>query len=249
MPKEKENYYPFSGEVAPTDLSVGIFSLTEYPNKLLRKNRIGELSDGDDFSHEDIKTGLGLFTELEKVYKINTLKPDSVIGMDPISRDVVMFNVVDKIKGRNLEQADNLSVEDLSKVDEHFVKILDYFFGKFKSNQVYLYDIGSARQSMLGRKQGDSEDAVYLVDIDPRITEKHLETKANILQFWDSISELYWDSLLVVEENNKATGALINTRKKLQEILLEFVKMPEVPQVLSGHIEFINELIDNLNKQ
>lgn len=103
---------------------------------------------------------------------INVIGFDFVIGNEPFTaeRKPALFVIADKVNGVELDKLEptdvNLSLF-LGQLKSLFTNLIDYHFDLAISGKEYLADIHSSEQYMFGKKKGDFQDRIYLVDIDP----------------------------------------------------------------------------------
>lgn len=106
-----------------------------------------------------LKIAEHLFEEIEEKYGI--LVPASFF----VGRDNSANSIVDKIEGKNLAQA-NVSNEIVPQVQKLYASVAKYFLDKLMYGGFYLTDINNPNQYVYGRKRGESEDKIYLIDTD-----------------------------------------------------------------------------------
>lgn len=79
----------------------------------------------------------------------------------------------------NIEWADVGDPEIKQKFEKETIdlyrKIISYYEDKMKAKEYYLLDIGSWEQYVYGRKAGDEEDYIYLVDVGGEYTKDPLQ--------------------------------------------------------------------------
>ena len=142
------------------------FELKDEPNKVIRVESSGELNrkhKGKFELAELVEIAKGLYKELQEKYGIN-VPADFFIGKDKKEKDVA-YSVVDKIEGKHLGEVDK-SEEISKKVEKLYTSVTKYFLDKSKEDGLYLWDICGPSQYVYGKKPGDREEEIYLVDTD-----------------------------------------------------------------------------------
>jgi hypothetical protein len=142
------------------------FELKNEQNKIIRVENLDELKH----KHKDkfelvelVEIAKELFTELQEKYEIN-VPADFFIGKDKEEKEVV-YSVVDKIEGKHLGEVEK-SEEVSKKIEKLYTSVAKYFLDKSKEGGLYLWDICGQSQYVYGKKSGDNEDKIYLIDTD-----------------------------------------------------------------------------------
>lgn len=138
----------------------------DLPNKIIRVENSADLLGNHDNKMglpELVETVKGLYKELDKKYGI--IAPAQFFIEKNNKGEDVACSVVDKIKGEHFEKFGNH--EDLShKVEKLYASIANYFFDKYKEGGLYIWDINGESQYIYGKKEGDKENNIYLIDTD-----------------------------------------------------------------------------------
>ena len=136
------------------------------PNKIIRVESFDELLD----KHNNkigipnlVGTAKNLYKELEEKYGI-VAPVDFATSKDNHGKDVVCV-ITDKIEGQNLEKVEN-GEEFVNKVEKLYSAVAKYFLDKSKDGGLYIWDINGESQYIYGKKLGDKEDKIYLIDTD-----------------------------------------------------------------------------------
>jgi hypothetical protein len=171
---EKENNLDtlnFNDLVAST-ISKGHLELNKFyepkdnSNKIVRVESFDELLDKHDNKigiPELIETTKKLYKELEEKYGIVT-PVDFATSKDNDGKEFVCV-ITDKIEGQNLEKVEK-SDEFVSKAEKLYSSIAKYFLDKSKDGGLYIWDINGESQYIYGKKLGDKEYKIYLIDTD-----------------------------------------------------------------------------------
>lgn len=166
--KEKINSLNFNNlteSSIPNKISK-FYESKDYPGKIIRVEDFNELLNRHDNKisvPELVDIAKKLYTELGEKYGIVAPVTFS-IEKNNKGEDVVC-SIVDKIKGEHFENINNQ--EDLlNKVEKLYSSIAEYFLDKYKEGGLYIWDINGESQYLYGKKEGDTEDKIYIVDTD-----------------------------------------------------------------------------------
>lgn len=176
---------PFKTPLEDSEYSHKIKLLEAAPDKVVRKYllysprliKLSEKITSDEWAsrrfHEEFekeidkfKRGSDIFRTLEKKYHIAIPKFDCVVGKNEEDADVLVYIVVDKIIGENIEEASNLPPEAREKLDEFYTALIQYYYDVFQEGGDYWWDFTN-KQIVYGHKKDEKEDKVYIVDIEP----------------------------------------------------------------------------------
>jgi hypothetical protein len=103
-----------------------------------------------------------LFDELSERYNIDA--PVSFEG-----KGEELFIITDIVKGVHFEELDIESVEgevNGKEFEKLCLSLVSYFSDKFFSNDPVLWDIAKTSAFVYGKKEGDLDDHIYLIDTD-----------------------------------------------------------------------------------
>lgn len=142
------------------------FESSDRPNKIIRVEDGKELikkHKGKFELIELVEEAKKLYTELEEKYGI-IVPAEFFIGKDKTGNDVI-YSVVDKIEGKRFEDIEKTD-EDIKKVEALYTSVAKYLLDKFKEGGLYLWDICGESQYIYGKKVGEDEDKIYLIDTD-----------------------------------------------------------------------------------
>ena len=121
------------------------------------------MTRNNDYIPELVEIAKKLYQELEEKY--NILVPvDFTISKYGDGKDVVC-SITNKIEGKHLGEI-NKSEEFLSKTEKLYASIAKYFLDKFREGGLYVWDLNGESQYVYGKKLGDKEDKIYLIDTD-----------------------------------------------------------------------------------
>jgi hypothetical protein len=165
---------PFSDKLKPSDVSGyhnkwKIDKLNEFEGdseKIVRVEKFENLEKrfkGKLDIVEAAQIASGLFRELEEVYGIK-VPTQFVIGKNEKGEKVV-YQLVDKIEGKSLGEAPK-TPEFVNAVEKLYENISKYFLDKAEHGGFYLTDINAKNQYVYGKKKGETEDKMYLIDTD-----------------------------------------------------------------------------------
>lgn len=124
------------------------------------------------------------FDKLRKDYGVNVVQVDEVIGKNEYGR-VKMFLIVDDIEGVRLDEVHetpSFSDKTVAETDSFLTGVLSYLFDAYRSKKLFLSDLGELNQYVYGHKAGESQDKIYLVDVEPYLSKPEDEYYRNNFQ-------------------------------------------------------------------
>ncbi len=162
---------PFK-KLEKSDLSSNIYELPSSPDKLVRRyfpatDFYGKISD-----KEAAAKTIKLFGELKDFH---IPSPAAMVVAKYENDREGLYIVTDRIEGRDLNDAID-SAADLSETEQEslsgelaelYGSLVDYLESKLDAGGYFLSDIFSNRQYVYGRRRGEKEPHIYLVDTDP----------------------------------------------------------------------------------
>jgi RNA-binding protein YhbY len=144
-----------------------LFEIKGNPDKIVRMESFKSLEHrykGDVDPVVIAEEGQKLYAELEKKYGI-AVPVEFLVGKDSKDNDVI-YAIVDKIDGSDLDKIE-VTPELTEKVEKLYEAIAQYYLDTVtKKERIYLADINNASQYVYGKKKGDEEPRIYLVDTD-----------------------------------------------------------------------------------
>ena len=153
--------------ISPSKRPGKLFEEKNFPNKIIRVERADELlsKHNNAFEFPELVQEAGrLYRELEEKYGINVPINTYKIEKDKSGHDIV-YCIVDRIEGKHLEEVD-LSNEFNEQVETLYTSVARYFVDKQKEGGLYLWDINGQSQYIYGKKSGEQNDKIYLIDTD-----------------------------------------------------------------------------------
>lgn len=232
-PKIQVNEVPFRSLVS-SGISEMFSEIESNPNKVIRTESFDELDERYNNKIEITeltKITKKLFKELEEKYGIPT-PVDFLIGKNK-EGDKVVYSIVDKIAGRNLEEVEP-SVEVITKSDALYASVAKYFFDKSNEGGPYLCDINNPSQFVYGRKHGEQEDKVYLVDTDLYISNSRVGIYLVVNWLTRHMSG--------VEKHLKTNF------EKAREYINKFVEQPLSEELVNSERDEVNKNINEIKK-
>ncbi|MES2437409.1 MAG: hypothetical protein V4519_05365 [Patescibacteria group bacterium] len=167
---------PFNERLIPSGLGdtpqhlEELLQLENHPNKIIRIYPLDVVEQTYHMPAEEaLKNGKRLFEELNTNYNIST-KADFVIGKDKEDRKVV-YIITDRIEGESLHHiVDKSESDEIKKIegDVHnmYISLIKYYTDKIQSGDYFLDDIAILHQYVYGKKTGELEEKIYMVDTD-----------------------------------------------------------------------------------
>jgi hypothetical protein len=162
------------------------------------------------------------FIELEKVYGVR-IAPTTFVPAKPHSEFLELFEVTEKIEGKNLEKIIEESGQDLEEVRQRmtylFQSLCNYVLAKFSEKKKIMGDIYRSRQYVFGTRKASLAKELYLVDPDPHyINLENLTSGRFYTEYLNVIIEISID-LMKLEKIVHLD--LRETKLKLREKYLE----------------------------
>lgn len=160
--------YLIESEISPVHKGRGkLFEIKDNPDKIVRVETFEDLERRYKGRVDPIVVGeLGqkLYGELKSNYGIDA-PVEFLAGKDSRNNDVI-YGIVDKIDGVDLGNSTFDSKISL-EVENLYEKIAQYYLDKMSvEDGLYLADINNPSQYVYGKKKGDVEPHIYLVDTD-----------------------------------------------------------------------------------
>jgi len=216
--KQSEDSYdqPFREPLSDSDLAYTIKRLSSNPDKLVREWDLEQYGQ----SVEDARKGIEMFRKMERLYGIAVTKMDLLIGKS--HGRVKLFTIVDKIEGANLAYGvKELPQSAREEVDMFFANLAQFYFDILKRGGEYWWDYGT-HQLVYGHKKGESENRVYIVDVEPRyyVYEENHDNGNVIAPYLNEIAE----DVLSLESVFKNGELLQKTRTSLLKMADEILK-------------------------
>lgn len=150
---------PFCEPLVDIDPPTGgnIVTLPSHPDVIIRNPSVW-------FSPELYISAKGLFEELETSYGIHIPRFQYVIGAGKYRKQV--FVVTERIYGRDIESLEPDAIPSKSESEELCNNLVSYFQNVYRQRKIFLSDL-SRNQFMYGHRQGETKDAIFMVDLDP----------------------------------------------------------------------------------
>lgn len=211
------NEVPFRGELKDSEISkVNIdnkFSeIGDNPDKIVRIESFDLLNSRYKNKIEPIElTGIAnkLYKELETEYGI-PVSVDFLVGKDKEGNKVV-YSITDKIEGKNLGDIDiEISGEFITQVQKLYESIAKYFFDKLRQGGFYLSDINGSSQYVCGKKHGEQENKIHLIDTDIYINDSKVAIYTIVEWLTRHMNELEGKFNIRFERAREYTDKFIN---------------------------------------
>jgi hypothetical protein len=183
MPVEQ---FPFiKGDLAEADfgeMPVPTFNMWEIQGKediVIReesdrvKNTHGQTKKDLERRIEIYKDGKKLFHELRDKYNINVIPFGYIVGKADPDDSPQVFSVTKKIFGKNIRDISRGELDDQEnkkfskEADQMISSLAEYAKDKYANYGNILNDVFHYHQYVFGKKTGDKENKIYLVDIEP----------------------------------------------------------------------------------
>lgn len=169
----KESEKSLFSKLTPSDLNKGetdreFYQYDNDPSRIIRIDSFDDLTERYDNVVDPVhvvELGKKLFSEIQRDYNIKA-PVEILLNKDEKNKEAV-YIITDKIEGQSLEESlIGENPEFLKKLETLYVSISKYYLDKLNSKEAHLADLNNMSQYVYGRKKGDIEDEIYLVDTD-----------------------------------------------------------------------------------
>lgn len=184
VPAEINRHSPFKKPLVDIDITNpksdywNFYGIERLQDKIVRVRR------GIEEDIERYAKGKLHFDELRDNYGIHVPRMQT-IAVKAKRWDVLFYTVTDRVYGTNLQTFSPATQVTKDKLDQCFASLAQRFIDVEQNGGTYLIDFSNPWEMfMYGRREGETEDNVYLVDIDPSIAvhEKDDDSQFDLLQ-------------------------------------------------------------------
>lgn len=214
-----EKYPPFQGDIQHNNPGRKS-SLEKNPEKVIRET----FGRGEDRN----KNAEELFHELSQKYGISVLPYKIIVGPSSQYDGAATYLATDRVHGLTIDRAMEIPLEQREKIrdamEDATIGIINMYLEKYEHGGPYLDDL-KLSQFMFGHTATDSQDKLYLIDLDPFIA---WNEEGNTDRIVTKISNLLQD-----------IGILAQKNKMHFEGLHQFVS-EQLPKLQSGHRDQMN---------
>ncbi|MCX6736311.1 MAG: hypothetical protein NTZ13_04470 [Candidatus Parcubacteria bacterium] len=231
--EQKPDKAPFK-EWKDSDLqgfSSELFSLPDHPELVIRNSVTlpdkGNIMDMVDFWSGRAKD----FRNFAEKYGIKMAKTSYFVGSDPkfktnIPKEAspMFMAATERIDGKNLSALNEINEKAEKEIDALFSGLFSALYDASKENGYSWEDYGNG-QVMYGTAPGEKEQHVYIVDVDPLMTNwETIPRERKDFFFWTNMNWIF-------KEMEELEKRVVNKSKKFQsahEILSKIIsEMPE----------------------
>lgn len=212
-----------------------IYALEGHPEIIARHEDLLAYPDGAKRPEDLLRRAKQLFTEIAELYHIavpqlSYVSDENHLGSQAPAED--FYIITDRIRGitgRELLQVEQWNHDTAHQILELYEKLVHYFASKAEQAEWFLTDIYPLRQYILGRRQADERETLFLVDLEPHIAEfsQQAFTHGNqrLLASFAALTEQ------IADLNFKATnfGIPLNYSKLLDRYQLFLDRIPPTP--------------------
>lgn len=210
------------------------YELKDNPNKIIRVESFDELKNKHDNKLEIgelVETAKKLYKELEEKYEISS-PVDFAVSKDKEGNDIVC-SITDRINGKQLENVEKTK-EFKIKTEKLYASISKYFLDKFNEGGLYVWDINGESQYIYGKKEGDKEDKIYLIDTDIWLSKSKK----------DMYLSVYW----LARHISWLEHCFGTSFQEARNYITEFISQPipeEVDEQVKKNLNGIKDILDN----
>src|SRR3989344_9540249 len=159
----------------------------------------------------------------ENIYRFSPKNTpfEYAIDMDEEEKEPVLYSVSDKIYGDNLltKFKEFKFDENIKEVEDLLIALTNYFEDKFYNDNYYLEDVGNLSNYMYGHRKGENKDRIYLVDIEPVLSDLNSLEKRK--HFYSRMKESFYPH---IEYAEKEMGVNLTDVRKEYSDFIEGVK-------------------------
>lgn len=180
---------------------------------------------------------------MREIYGIKTVSMDYVVGQNE-KGELKLFTIVDRINGENLKDIKILPTEAKKEFDSIYAALAQHYLDAYINKNDYWRDSAN-RQFVYGRKYGEKEDHVYLVDVDPEINvyDEQGEREFNEELFY--CLEKICEDMLMVEQKFNSPLKLSQSREKFAEIIEKISKEKPESRIKSIIMDKLKNLLSH----
>lgn len=191
LKKSEINPYQHHAKLRSLDIESGerivrTLELSEFGEKSIKVDEDRQA----DSAFEVLIRSKKLFDELREEYGIN-VQANFVIGKDNSRRKPIVYILTNRIEGESLNYFELIKSEEreifIDQLEKTYLSIVRYLSDKYKSGEYFLWDIEENRQYVYGKKRGDADKKIYLVDVDPRQSMSKSTLFYSMRGFWGSV--------------------------------------------------------------
>ncbi|MBI2637400.1 MAG: hypothetical protein HYW88_00735 [Candidatus Sungbacteria bacterium] len=169
---EKPEGTPFIEPLSPSEFALRIKKIESMPGKVIRMDFASTDHTSIDGAIREFNRGKKEFERMEKEYGIAISQTDFVLGRAEGDEDsIVMYSVVDKISGENLDKTEKFPDEAEAEFDNFYANISRYYADVYKNGGTYWGDYRDD-QFVYGHKDKETKDRIYCVDVEPYYSDK-----------------------------------------------------------------------------
>ncbi|MFH1233737.1 MAG: hypothetical protein V1649_03775 [Patescibacteria group bacterium] len=213
-----------------------LFEFEDDPNHIVRVEDLdmmrSYLSDENLTIQEAAEKTKAIFDELRNKFGIDA--PVNFATAVDETGTQLLYIITDRVQGQKVEEIDFDPLENGKLAEEFenfYLSLVKYFVDKFNSNELVLWDIAKSSALKYGKKPGDNEDNIYLVDTD---------VKSEPGEY--GIGDLYDIFPTVRELESKCGRRFDKVRKELKGFIDSFSKS----NMKTGALKYIDENIGRL---
>ncbi len=186
---------------------------------------IGESEKEKKHRIEHYKKGEKYFAELQEKYNIRIPKTQFVIGKDEHGYPA-LYTIIERVHGKNLDERTSGENDDvyIEELEELYINLLRYFEDKHSTNEDILNDFDNV-QFVYGKRKNETENHIYLVDVDPTYGSHSSEYAYFLFQM----------AKMITEAEKSLGEKLLDARAKFKEVF-ELLSAEEKKNINNGRI-------------
>ena len=218
-----------NSESVPSEFQHKIKELKNQPDKLVREYYIdlthldedGVWSQNIEKSIEKFKKGRVIFKDFIDQYGLHAPDYEAVLGKNEKGTPV-LFLIVDKIEGQDLNSIEVLPKEALEEFDMLFEATFKYYLSIYKEGGDFWSEFAN-RQIIYGHKHHEEENHPYIVDVEPRYYTYDKSLSGNRYKY-EKQSEYFFEKIeLICRDLFKVEQKLGTQLQKARSALVDLI--------------------------
>ena len=231
------SHSPFKEELVSSEFKRNrIKKFISDPEKIVRIHSTGAPLE---VLRKEIEIGKTIFEDLRNIYHVPIPNFEFVIG--PYINEEIPFAYtwIERVHGENLAGI-TFSAEQKERaknqLDALYSSLVQYFRDAYEEKRTYLSDVTKPEQYVYGKRRSDSQDSVYLVDLD-YFRNNDFSTADSYEAFFNNARWLYFD----IKNMEKKVGIPLNNA--IQRFR-EFIASVDASDPYYGRIEDLKEILN-----
>jgi hypothetical protein len=219
---ENKDEIPLKYELRESEfLKPTLRTLAEKENIVVRTEYVGDGKEEFRARIGETLEDMDVFKELKNKHGVPVADFSLFIGKDDAGK-YILYNIVEKIDGKNLDETEHLPIEARERVDTFFESLAKHYFDVYKNGGRYWSDFYSS-QVVWGKKRGSSAEELIVVDVGPASYTFNPLTDRDDTILEEGFKRVV-DYMIVAEGKFDSPALLSRSRETLRSMLDEILK-------------------------